>query len=69
MIAVSRDFLNKGIIHYGDLVYIDCFDSWYLAEDTMNQRFEKRIDIFLFDKKESMKINKKCGIEIIHFTK
>lgn len=69
MVAVSRDFLNKGWAHYGDLVYIDCFDKWFVVEDTMNQRFEKRMDVFLFDKKESLKINKKCGVEILHITK
>ena len=61
MVAVSRDFLNKGWAHYGDLVYIDCFDKWFVVEDTMNQRFEKRMDVFLFDKK--------CGVEILHITK
>lgn len=69
MVAVSRDFLNKGWVRYGDLVYIDCFDKWFIVEDTMNQRFEKRMDVFLFDKQESLKINKKCGVEIVHITK
>lgn len=69
MVAVSRDFLAKGWARYGDLVYIDCFDKWFVVEDTMNQRFEKRMDVFLFDKQESLKINKKCGVEIVHVTK
>lgn len=69
MVAVSPDLLNKGIIKYGDLVYIDCMKQWYVAEDTMNKRFENRLDIFLFDKQESLKINKKCNIEIMHITK
>ena len=69
MVAVSRDFLTKGIVKYGDLVYIDCFDKWYTIEDTMHERHTKHIDVFLFDKNESIKINKKCGIEIIHITK
>lgn len=69
VIAASRDLLKNGIIHYGDLVYIDCFDKWYIVEDTMNQRFERRLDVFLFDKKESLKINKKCSIEVIHYNK
>lgn len=69
IVAASPDLINKGIIKYGDLVYIDCFDKWYVVEDTMNKKFERRLDIFLFDKDESLKINKKCGVEIIHYTK
>ena len=69
IVAVSRDFLNKGWAKYGDLVYIDCFNRWYLIEDTMHERHTKHIDVFLFDKSESLKVNKKCGIEIIHITK
>lgn len=69
MIAASFDLLNKGFIHYGDLVYIDCMKQWYVVEDTMNKRFERRLDIFLFDKQESLKINKQCNIEIVHISK
>ena len=69
MVAASPDLLNKGIIHYGDLVYIDCMKQWYVVEDTMNRRFERRLDIFLFDKNESLKINKKCNIEVLHINK
>ena len=69
MVASSYDLLNKGFIHYGDLVYIDCMKQWYVVEDSMNKRFERRLDIFLFDKNESLKINKKCNIEIIHINK
>lgn len=69
MVAASFDLLNKGLVHYGDLVYIDCMKQWYVVEDTMNKRFERRLDIFLFDKQESLKINKKCNIEVIHITK
>lgn len=69
MVAASPDLLNKGIIHYGDLVYIDCTKQWYVVEDTMNRRFERRLDIFLFDKNESLKINKKCNIEVLHISK
>jgi len=69
MVAASFDLLNKGLVHYGDLVYIDCMKQWYVVEDTMNRRFERRLDIFLFNKEESLKINKKCNIEVIHITK
>lgn len=69
MVAISHDFLNKGLIKYGDLIYIDCMKQWYVVEDVMNSKFEKRLDIFLFNKTESLKINKKCNIEVIHVTK
>lgn len=69
IVAVSYDFINKGQIHYGDLLFIDCFNKWYLVEDSMNKRFSKRVDIFLFDKEESLKINKKCNIKVIHINK
>lgn len=69
MVAASFDLLNKGFVHYGDLVYIDCMKQWYVVEDTMNKRFERTLDIFLFNKEESLKINKKCNIEIIHISK
>lgn len=69
MVAISPDFLNKGLIKYGDLIYVDCMKQWYVVEDVMNSKFEKRLDIFLFNKTESLKINKKCNIEVIHVTK
>lgn len=67
MVAVSRDFLSY--VKYGDLMYVDCFDRWFIVDDTMNKRFTKRIDIFLFDRKESLKINKKCDVKVIHITR
>ena len=69
MVAVSKDFISNGWVKYGDLIFIDCFGKWFIAEDAMNNRFEKRLDVFLFDKSESLKIHKKCGIEIVHITK
>lgn len=69
MVAVSRDLITKGIVKHGDLVNISCFDKWYIVDDVMNKRYTNRVDVFLFDKKESMKINKKCDITVIHVTK
>ena len=67
MVAVSRDFLSY--VKYGDLMYVECFDRWFIVDDAMNKRFTKRIDIFLFDRKESLKINKKCNVKVIHITR
>ena len=69
IVAVSRDFLTKNMVKYGDLMYIDCFDRWYTIEDTMHERHNKHVDIFLFDKEQSLKINKKCNIQLIHITR
>lgn len=69
MVAASPDLLTKGLVHYGDLVYIDCMKQWYVVEDTMNKRFERRLDIFLFNKDESLKINKRCNIEAVHINR
>ena len=65
-VALSRDFFKKGV-RYGDLLYIDCFDSWYIIEDKMNARFTNRVDIFLFDKDLSQGINKNCNIQVISY--
>lgn len=65
-VALSRDFFKKGV-RYGDLLYIDCFDGWYIIEDKMNARFTNRVDIFLFDKDLSQGINKNCNIQVISY--
>ena len=50
VIAVSRDLLKR--FNYGDSVYIrgtGKYDGWWWVEDTMNRRWENRID-FLINK-------------------
>lgn len=65
-VALSRDFFKKGV-RYGDLLYIDCIDSWHIVEDKMNARFTNRVDIFLFDTDLSKGINKDCNIQVISY--
>lgn len=66
IVALSRDFFKKGV-RFGDLLYIDCFDSWYIVEDKMNARFTNRVDVFLFDKDLSWSINRDCNIQVISY--
>lgn len=66
IVALSRDFFKKGV-RFGDLLYIDCFDSWYIVEDKMNARFTNRVDVFLFDKDLSRRINRDCSIQVISY--
>ncbi len=45
-IAVSRDLLRLGLVH-GTPVRIDGLEGEYLVLDKMNQRYTRRIDIFM----------------------
>ena len=67
--AISRDLKKKYNIKYGDLVYIKVFDSFFVIEDTMNERIKNTIDVFKFDKNESLKINFKNQDVIIYKVK
>lgn len=55
-VAVSQDLL-KGTVKYGDLAYVESLNKFFIIEDAMNKRYIKRMDIFLFDKKEALKVN------------
>jgi 3D (Asp-Asp-Asp) domain-containing protein len=68
-VAISRDLKRKYQIKYGDLVYIKILDSFFVIEDTMNERIKNTIDVFKFDKKESLKINFKNQDIIIYKVK
>lgn len=68
-VAISRDLKSKYRIKYGDLVYIKVLDSFFVIEDTMNERIKNTIDIFKFDKKESLKINFKNQDVIVYKVK
>ena len=47
VVAVSRDFLNEGILGYGDIIVID--DCHYTVKDKMNKRYSNSIDIAITD--------------------
>lgn len=48
-IAISQDL--KGLINFGDTVYIDSkyewFSGWYVVQDVMNKRAKKTVDILM----------------------
>ena len=56
MIAISRDFQKKYHVRFGDYIYIEKLDSWFVVEDVLNKRFSKRIDVFTFDEKRAREI-------------
>jgi len=50
--AVSQDLWNKEIF-FGDILYVEKLDRYFVVEDTMNIRLTKRIDIFTYNYKMS----------------
>ena len=65
-VAISRDIKQKYKIRYGDIIYIERFNQYYIIEDLMNKRFTNTIDIFKFKRSESLKINFKNQKVIIY---
>jgi 3D (Asp-Asp-Asp) domain-containing protein len=49
--AVSQDLLKKGVLKYGDTVYVDTV-GFFRVNDTMNKRIKKSVDIFCYNLKE-----------------
>jgi 3D (Asp-Asp-Asp) domain-containing protein len=45
-IAVSRDLLKLGLVH-GAVVRIEGLEGAYVVRDKMNQRYRRRIDLFM----------------------
>jgi len=45
-IAVSRDLIDEGLGHEAE-VRIEGLDGTYVVRDKMNERWEKKIDIFM----------------------
>lgn len=63
-VAVSPDLLKEGIVAYGDIIYVYELGKFYSVEDRMHERFKKRIDIFIRDKK----VAQEFGLQIVHFS-
>jgi 3D (Asp-Asp-Asp) domain-containing protein len=53
-VAVSQDFLNSGVLHYGDCLYIDGV-GFRLVNDCLNSRYRKSVDIFVYTQAEERK--------------
>lgn len=65
-IAISPDIKRKYKLKYGDLVYINALQRYYVIEDLMNSKFKNKLDIFSFDKQWSLKLNLKNQSIIIY---
>ncbi|MEM2742293.1 MAG: hypothetical protein QXD95_09145 [Nitrososphaeria archaeon] len=48
--AVSPDLKTKYCLKFGDLVYIEKLDQFFVIEDITNQRLEKVVDIFSYQR-------------------
>lgn len=53
--AASQDLLEKGVLHYGDPVYIDGI-GWRLINDTMNRRIKNSIDVMVWTHDDEKRI-------------
>lgn len=58
-VAISRDLKTKYKLKWGDLIYIDTLQRYFVIEDLMNERFKNRIDIFSFNKDWSLRLHLK----------
>jgi len=63
-IAVSQDLLKKGIVKYGDTIYIYELQKIFSVEDCIHERYNNRLDIFMESKTEAGKF----GLKIVHFS-
>ncbi len=48
-VAVSQDLLAKGVVHYGDIVYIPGY-GYRVINDCMGLKNKQAIDLFVFTK-------------------
>ena len=46
-VAVSQDYLNSGVLHYGDCLYIDGV-GFRIVNDCLNRRYKRRVDVFVY---------------------
>jgi 3D (Asp-Asp-Asp) domain-containing protein len=58
--AVSQDLLREGIVHYGDLVYVEGIGFKYI-NDTMHSRIKRQFDIWVETPAEEKAHDKKFG--------
>ncbi len=65
-VAISQDLKEKYKLKFGDLIYIETLQRYYVIEDLMNSRFKNRIDIFSFDKSWSLNLHLKNQRVVIY---
>lgn len=68
-IAISRDLKTKYKLKWGDIIYIETLQRYFVIEDLMNEKFNNRLDIFSFDKNWSKHIHLKNQSIIIYKVK
>lgn len=56
--AISQDL--KGLIKFGDIVYVKKLDMFYVVEDVMNERHKNSLDIFFYKETKKPKIFEKA---------
>lgn len=72
-VAVSRDLIREFNIKYGDKICLFKTEKCYIIEDTMNKRYDNRInpgnghrvDIFMYSKEKALKVNFKTDMLLI----
>ena len=72
-VAVSRDLIREFNIRYGDKICLFKTEKCYIIEDTMNKRYDNRInpgnghrvDIFMYSKEKALKVNFKTDMLLI----
>lgn len=57
-VAVSQDWLDKKIVSYGDLIYIEDV-GWRIVNDCMNERYRERFDIWVANNGEESSFHKR----------
>ena len=68
-VAVSRDLLKNGKVKYGDRIRLKCKDKSlsgvYTVHDTMNPRWEKRVDILAHQDNRTYGMQRNVKIEYL----
>jgi 3D (Asp-Asp-Asp) domain-containing protein len=54
-VAVSRDLLQSGVVHFGDVLFITGI-GYRIVFDVMGPRNYKALDVFVYEKNEERKI-------------
>lgn len=58
-VAVSQDLLKRGVLHYGDIIYIEGY-GLKVVNDTMNPHMKNHVDIWVKTYKEEKSIGTRC---------
>ncbi len=53
-VAISQDFLDSGIVHFGDCLYIDGV-GFRIVNDCMHRRHKRCVDVFVYTYAEEKK--------------